>query len=181
MIKARSTNHLLQSPAYPKILEEYNKLFKETGGKVNDKKFWEEYVKPRVENYPLPTWYGFIRRFKNDIQGLIVVGEPCGTTAAIQEMNLHQNLLSNEIATQRGIKSALNLGAQFYENLWNKYQTNPETLTDFEKRVLADALHKAMKSQDSRIHAIGAIKENDREQAKFDRAFQGAAFNEEKE
>jgi hypothetical protein len=33
-----------------------------------------------------------------------------------------------------------------------------------------------MKAQDSRIHALGKVREDKREQDKFDRAFSGAAY-----
>lgn len=180
MIRARSTNILVSSPVYPRILEEYNAQFKATGGRVNNRKFWDEVIHPVLPTYNINTWFSFIRRFKSDSLGMIPA-RPLDagiTKPPEQEIELHQNLLSNEIATQKGIKSALNLGAKFYEDLWQKYQTAPETLTLFEQRILADSLHKAMKSQDSRIHAIGKMKEDSREQAKFERAFEGAAFKE---
>ena len=35
---------------------------------------------------------------------------------------------------------------------------------------------KGMKAQDSRIHAVGKLREDNREQERFDKAFSGASF-----
>ena len=85
------------------------------------------------------------------------------------------NIVSNQEATQRGISYALNLGAKFYEDLMTKYRNDPNSLTAYEQRIMSDSIFKAMKSQDSRIHALGKVREDSREQAKFEHAFQDAA------
>ncbi len=177
-MKARSTNRLATSPAYSKILYEYNRQFQETAGRMSDKKFYENFVATEVKNYGLAAWYGFLKRFKSQATGLLPI-EVSDSTKIIgtdQEAALSKTIRSNEIATQEGISHALNLGAEFYKMLWKKYQEDPESLTDFEKKIFADAMFKAMKAQDSRIHALGKVRQDNRDQARFERAFGEAAY-----
>ena len=94
MIKARSSNILMSNPAYPRILEEYNLLFKETGGRVNNKKFYEDVIKPSIPSYNINTWYSFLNRFKSNTRGILnanIVTERT-TTPPVGEIELHQNL-----------------------------------------------------------------------------------------
>lgn len=191
MVIPTPRNVLVNSPHYGAILKEYNERFanargggKKMGGrKINDTKFWKEVICPVVPEYKLMSWYQFLRRWKSaagleTLAKTPLIPQLSQPIDSLEQQNILSNaLISNEIATQKGIKNALNLGAKFYENLWQKYQIDPGTLTVFEQRVLADSLHKAMKSQDSRIHAIGVIKQDGREEARFEHAFDDAAFN----
>ena len=60
-------------------------------------------------------------------------------------------------------------------SLLKKYKDAPEKLETWEKKILADSLFKAMKAQDSRIHAIGKVRDDGREEEKLNRAFEDAA------
>lgn len=181
-IRAKPSNRIVASPAYSRILAEYNARFKASDGHVNEKEFWTQVVAPAVPGYALQSWYTFLKRFKSVTMGLlpatVVTGLQETTEKSDTELELARTLLSNDQATQQGITTALNLGTTFYKDLYDKYKTDPKSLTPFENKVLADALHKAMKSQDSRIHAIKSIKEDGREQKKFDRAFSKGAYSE---
>lgn len=179
----RPDNTLVISPHYAEILKEYNKQYTEKKGKMNDGKFFKEFIEPRVPGYKLMTWYKFLRRWK-DASGLSVLAKiplqpeqpHIGELSDVEEqqLELKKTFLANEQATQQGIQNALNLGALFYAELWRKYSTGLP-LTTFEQKCLADALFKAMKSQDSRIHAIGKIKQDNRDEERFNRAFGDAA------
>ena len=181
-LKVSPLNILANSDHYPKILYEYNKEFLEKG-KVNNKKFYEEVIKPCLPTYHIQTWYGFLKRFKTS-RGIVVIEKVNISHNLLsnnedQEKNLEKNLLSNSQATQEGIKAALNSGAMFYKQLWERYNRDRNSLTVFEQGCLKDAMFKAMKSQDSRIHAVGKIREDTREQALFDRAFSDASYSDE--
>lgn len=172
-----STNKLMTSPHAYEILREYNRLL-QRDGKVNRLKFYRDVILPKIPDYDQNSWYGFLNRAyeKTGASNLpLPVPDEQELLKTHQLGELQTALVTNEVATQKGISMALNLGARFYELLLQKFETTPELLTEFEKRVLADSLHKAMKSQDSRIHAIGKVREDGREQAKFERAFRSAA------
>ncbi len=172
-----STNKLMTSDHGYEILREYNERLKRDG-KINRLAFYREFILPRIPDYDVNSWYGFLSRTYKKI-GSSKLPIPLPDETQLEKTHLTGELvntmLSNEIATQKGIKNALNLGAMFYEALYKKYIEHPDDLTEFEKRVLADSLFKSMKAQDSRIHALGKVREDDREQAKFERAFRGAA------
>lgn len=171
-MRALATNKLATSPAYPKILQQYNERL-QRDGKVNNKKFFEEVIKPEIPSYSLQSWYFFLKRFKMQT-GLVaaeVVPSHGGTLAdaAESEGAVSRTLLSNQEATAQAIQRALNIGndrlAQIMEN--------PQLMT---AKEAIDLIFKAMKAQDSRIHAIGKVREDNREQERFDRAFSGAAY-----
>lgn len=175
--KSRIASH----PKYAVILHQYNEWL-QRDGKVNSLKFFNEVIHPVFPEFHVQSWYLFVRKFKTSA-GLIAAqalgqGEAAAGTNADRELQTTARaMLTNDQATQRGISTALNLGAAFLEKLWKKYNETPETLTDFERRCLSDAMFKAMKAQDSRIHAIGKVREDNRQQARFDKAFEGAAFD----
>lgn len=169
--KPLSLNKLASSPHYDQILSEYN-IRLEKDGKVNNKKFYEEVVSGLVPGYSMRGWYAYIKRYtltaKKAAEAAknITFGIP---PAIVSEEKLEKTMLSNQQATQAGIQAALNLGGQALLELLQ----NPQLLTP-EKR--ADIMFKAMRAQDSRITAIKSIREDDREQKKFDRAFDNAAY-----
>jgi len=159
---------------YVRILEKYNNLL-EHDGKVNAAKFFREEIVPLVPGYSASSWFSYLQRTKT-AAGLIRIRAAGSLTPSTeQETRLTGNIVSNQEATQRGISYALNLGAKFYEDLMTKYRNDPNSLTAYEQRIMSDSIFKAMKSQDSRIHALGKVREDSREQAKFEHAFQDAA------
>ena len=174
-VKALSTNVLATSPQYGNILQEYNRQMKEHG-KVNAAKFHREVIAPLVPGYSKASWYQFLRRFKTTA-GLAAAnvavmqgrGNSEGPSGEIEEANLEQNLMSNEMATQIGIQRALNIGAERLKEIME----NPELMTPKEA---IDLLFKAMKAQDSRIGAIGKIREDNRQEEAMQRAFKDAAY-----
>ncbi len=176
--KSRLASH----PKYAVILHQYNEWL-QRDGKVNSLKFFNEVIHPVFPEFHVQSWYLFVRKFKTSA-GLIAAQAgtqqqiAAGSNADIALQETARTLLTNDQATQRGIHTALNLGAAFYEALWKKYNEAPETLTDFEKRCLSDSMFKAMKAQDSRIHAIGKVREDNRNQARFDHAFKNAGMDE---
>jgi hypothetical protein len=166
-----SRNALVNSPHYGAILKEYNEQYAAKKGKVSDKKFHEEFIVPMVPEYKLMSWYQFLRRWK-DAAGLSIAAKipllPAADPIAQQEA-----LLANEQATQRGIALMLNIGRLTLEELLS----NPAELAKMPLKERVDLLTKAMKAQDSRIHAVGKIREDNRDQARFEQAFGGAAMN----
>lgn len=165
------------NPKFPAILQQYNLLL-QAHGKVNTSKFFKEIVQPDMPEVSFSSWYEFLRRFKtvNGIQPVTYVKAPEEKLLTEAQRELANTLRANDEATQIGVKSALNLGARFFEMLWLKYTETPENLSTFEKKVLSEALFKTMKAQDSRIHAIGKVKADSREEEKMARAFDESAF-----
>jgi hypothetical protein len=172
MIKVKPTNRIVNSPAYPKILSQYNDILKNFG-RVNNKKFYEDVIKKEIPSYALQSWYEFVKRFKTE-KGLM---EACPVTVENldnkidQENSLAVTILSNQEATAKLIQSTLNVSAEASKRLLE----HPEELTDTDRKLIEIGF-KAMKAQDSRIHAIKSIREDGREAAKFDRAFDNAAY-----
>lgn len=173
-MKALATNKLANSPAYPKILNKYNEILQQEG-KVNNKKFYEQYILPEIPSYHLQSWYAFLKRFKLEA-GLVVaevlpadVGPHAANEKAPAVEALRTTLLTNSEATSKGIQMALNIATDRLQQIME----NPQLMT---AKEAIDLLFKAMKAQDSRIHAVGKIREDNREQEKMDRAFAGAQY-----
>lgn len=163
---------MTSSPAYQRILHEYNNRLK-TDGRVNNKKFYEEIVSPAISNYSLQAWYQFVNRFKSEA-GLIVA-EVVSHNNGLEikkdaDAEVTKTLMTNQAATATLIQSTLNISADAARRILE----NPQLLTEKEKIEIG---LKAMKAQDSRIHAIGKLREDNREQEKFDRAFSDSQFD----
>lgn len=169
-MKALYTNKLASSPHYARILDEYNELLA-ARGKVNNLKFYRDVILPVIPNYHPQSWYQFLRRFKSTagLMAVQVVNQTPNTIRRDAENKLQNTFLSNEVATQMGIQYALNIGAAALEEL----MANPQLMTT---KDAIDLLFKAMKAQDSRIGAVAKVKQDDRRQAMFQRAFAQAAY-----
>ncbi len=169
-MKALSTNKLAASPAYSRILHEYNEILTREG-KVNNFKFYREVILPVLPKYHLQSWYQFLRRFKTTI-GLVavqVVRQSPNAIVGDGENRLENTLLSNEIASQLGIQRALNIGAERLKELLE----NPQLMT---AKDAIDLLFKAMKAQDSRVNAVAKIKQQSRKEIEFEKSFNDAAY-----
>lgn len=161
-------------PQYPRILALYNDEFQKNNGNVNNLKFYRDVIKPVFPEFGMQSWYQFLARHRT-VTGLIVA-QALNTLPAISkgeaEEQFSKNLLTSEMATQIGINTALNVGAIAFKEIID----DPDVLKKIPPEKRAEFLFKAMKAQDSRIHALGKVREDSREQAKFERAFEGAAF-----
>jgi len=179
--RAISTNRLVNSKHYGTILKEYNRQFAENNGKVNSRQFLKDFIAPLIPDYPEASWYKFLKRFKSaaGIEAARQVGKiytlpklPTGN-ALEETRNLEVALLENARATTEGIQSALNIGAETLREIFNGERIS--LMSDKDK---IDLLFKAMRAQDSRINAIARIKQDSREEKKFQKAFDDAAFGE---
>lgn len=165
---------IARHPQYAFIISKYRESFIANGGKVNEKLFWETYIRPVVANYGLTAWYQFIQKFRKQtglIAAQVSAANQVGPKTA-EEGKLVTAMMTNEAATQLGINSALTLGAKALEALLS----DSEALAKMSPKERADMLFKAMKAQDSRIHAIGKLKEDNREEKKFNRVFGSGAL-----
>jgi hypothetical protein len=170
-MKALPTNRLATSPHYQKILHQYNNEYERTGGRVNDSKFYRDIILPLIPGYHLQSWYQFLRRFKTNagLVAVTVVNEGPRSIAKHEEKRLEQNTVDNEVATQMGINLALNIGAERLKEIFE----NPEIVTTKEA---SDLFFKAMKAQDSRIHAISKVKETNQKEEALQRLFNEAVY-----
>jgi len=166
-MKVDIRNVIGKSPFYAEILTAYN-FWLSRDGKVNNKKFFEEVIQSKIPNYGMRSWYNFVKNYTTE-NGL----QPSNQTIDTPPEEIHQEIqttmLSNQEATARLIRSALNISA----NAAAKIAANPELLSNKEKLEIGI---KAMKAQDSRIHAVGKLREDNREQERFDRAFSDASY-----
>lgn len=169
--RALPSNRLVNSRAYPKILSMYNDLLTKEG-RVNAKKFYEQFVKPEIPSYGISGWYDFLKRYKTP-QGLVAtsVSPEAREDKEIAEGEHKVVMLTNQEATARLISGILNISAAAALEIVN----DPSKLTP-EKRIELGL--KAMRSQDSRIHAVGKLREDNREQERFDAAFAGSSYEE---
>lgn len=170
-MKALPRNILANHPAYAKILHQYNELLVKKG-KVNNKLFYEEVILPEIPHYSLQSWYQFLKRFKT--QAGLIAAEVVDTSPAEIKLDgegkVVASLLSNGQATISLLQSALNISAQAAKDILE----NPHLLSAKERMEIG---LKAMKAQDSRMHAVGKLREDNREQERFDRAFNDASYS----
>lgn len=173
------TNKLVTSPHFSEILRLYNEEYRQRAGKVNEKKFYEDHVKPVVSGYSLPSFYQFLARFK-DASGIVILEKlnnslPMEVQPAVipsadeSSQSLQKTMLSITEAEQQGIALALNIAV-------DKLKTLEQDPTKISFKDAIDFLFKGMKARDSRIHAIGKVREDNREQEKMDRAFEAAQY-----
>lgn len=169
-MKALSTNILVNHPAYPKILDAYNTLWT-TQGKVNDKKFYEEVILREIPTYKLQTWYSFLERFKTayGISKAEITENGPASVDRMAETGVAKAILTVKEAETRGIAAALNIASDRLEEILK----DPTKMT---AKDAIDLLFKAMKARDSRIHAIGKVREDNREEEKLNRAFSDSAY-----
>ncbi len=187
-LSALHTNRLVTHPAYAKILAQYNERL-QTNGKVNNKKFYEEVIVPALPGYALQTWYSFLKRFVSpdgiiaaevlnprSIEASLLQPSPAvagsgvvPTTSQNAIGEVRKTIASNQDATARGIQLALNIGNDRLKEIIE----NPQLMS---AKDAIDLLFKAMKAQDGRVRAIGKVREDNREQEKFDRAFDNEAY-----
>lgn len=141
---------------------------------MNDKKFYEVYIAPIVSDWSYKSWAAFILKFRKTagIAASFAVQAVTATAPTIENKKLERAMMTNEAATQLGINSALSIGAKALDELLK----DPLKLALLTPVARTELLFKAMKAQDSRIHAIGKLKEDGREQAKFDKTFGSAAY-----
>ena len=169
-MRALKTNKLVSHPAYAKIINQYNERLI-IDFRVNSKKFYENVILPEIPTYKLQSWYKFLKRFKTTA-GLISVqvinGGP-NTIKNSEENDLLNNLASNQVATELGIRRALNIGADRLKEIL----ANPQLMT---AKDAVELLFKAMRAQDSRINAISKVRKDTREEERFQRAFDEAAY-----
>jgi hypothetical protein len=176
MLKAQKTNKLVNHPAYEKILYQYNEVLKKDG-RVNNKKFYEEVVKKEIPSYHMQSWYYFLKRFKTDTALLpaevvpMPVGGVKGSFGEAVVGATSATILNNKEATASAISKALNIGNARLQEMME----NPQLMS---AKDAIDLVFKAMKAQDSRIHAIGKVREDNREEAKLEHAFSDASYGE---
>lgn len=169
--KVQPNNRLVNSLAYPIILSQYNELLK-TQGKVNNKKFYEEVITQSIPNYSAQAWYQFVKRFKTPVGLVATTVSELPLNAAEEAKNeVEVTMKTNQEATASLISRILNIS----DIAARKIIENPD-LIPIEKQIELGL--KGMKAQDSRIHAVGKLREDNREQEKFDRAFDAASFGE---
>lgn len=169
-------NRLARSEHFEEIIRLYREQFEASGGKLNEGIFYKQHIAPRVPGFKLNSWYQFLRRFRNSDRTISLQKVNDSAKEVIiekkSETALANTILDNQTATQKGISIALTLGAQALEELLSK----PELLAKLTPAQRAKFLFDAMKAQDSRIKAIRTIREDNRDQQKFDHAFSGAAY-----
>lgn len=167
-MRVLSTNILANHEAYPKILAAYNMLLKEKG-RVNDKNFYETVVLKEIPEYKMSSWYKFLRKFKTEA-GIVPVHSNAPVLHGEEGQALATSMLSNHEATQRAIALALNISADALQ----KIIEDPTSLSP-DKR--AELFLKVMKAQDGRVKALGMMRADNREQERFDRMMDSAAFS----
>lgn len=171
--RAYASNRLASHLAYPKILSEYNARLARDG-KVNAKKFYEEIVSKEIRDYSMSAWYQFLKRFETP-QGLSVMGvkprEGSLTTSegAPVEDETKIIIVDNQRATADMIQRVLNISAHAAQAVLD----DPD-LIPYEKRIELGL--KVMKAQDSRVKAIGGMRADMRDQERFERAQDSAAY-----
>ena len=167
--KENERKSLKRHPAYPKILAQYNQLLSDDG-KVNKKKFFLEVVQKEIPTFKLQNWYYFVKNFSDDL-GFDPIEVIPGHKGEIQEAEeqVTTTLLSNQQALQDSISNAMNISAQALQEI----MANPESVPPAKR---AELFLKVMKAQDSRVKTAGAMRADNREQEKYDRAINNAAF-----
>jgi len=174
--RANKNNKLVNSPHYGTILKEYNEQFAANGGKVNGLQFFKDVILPLMPDYPLRSWYLILKRFKSaaGLEASRQIGKDITLPKVdpIEEQaNLENALLNNARATTEGIQAALNVGMEALKKI-----SDPDYFSTLKDKDKIDLLFKAMRAQDSRINAIARIKQDSREEVKFQKAFDSAAF-----
>lgn len=158
-----SQNTLAASHFYHEIITKFNELLS-SNGRVNKKKFFLEEIAPKVPNYSQGAFYKYLSRIQKASNSLLPIAQ-----ASQAETRLIENLRDSAEATRIGITAALNIGSDALEEILN----NPQS-TSVLQRV--ELLFKAMNAQNNRINALAALRQDRREEVKFQKTFADAAY-----
>lgn len=169
MAEFLTTNPIVTHPSYAEILHDYNEILR-TGKKVSQLKFHREVVSVKIPTCSYRSWHYFIKKLENP-HALPAVPETI-VAANVERTELSNILLSNQQATEQGLQAALNIGSIALRDLFN----DPIALARMPKEKLADLMFKAMKAQDSRVHAIGRMKDDRRAEEKFNRLLNNGTY-----
>ena len=162
-------NKIASSKYYPEILKEFNDIFARDG-KVNKKKFYTEFVLPRIK-ISYQGFMAFIGKFETEagLAATAVLDRVAPATPVVEENRTIATLRDSAIATREGIARALNIGMDALQEIIE----NPHLISPKDRAML---LFAAMKAQDSRISATAKVRSDLREQVKFNKTFSRAAF-----
>jgi len=166
----RSNNKIARSKFYPEILQEYNTRFARDG-KINKRLFFREVVQPRID-ISYEAFRQFISKFETEagLQAVAIIDRiNTGVKVGDIETKTIVALKDSAIATRDGIAKALNIGLEALQEIID----HPELLSAKDRATL---LFQAMKAQDSRMNAAAKISQDQREQVKFNKMFNRAAY-----
>jgi hypothetical protein len=140
---------------------------------VNNKRFYEEVILKEIPTYNIQSWYYFLKRFRvaNGIEAVTNLPSLTPEEKTVAEQTVGETMLNNKEATASAISKALNIGNTRLKEIIE----NPQLMS---AKDAIDLVFKAMKAQDSRIHAIGKVHEDNREEFKLEKAFADQAYNE---
>lgn len=167
-MRASPKNILVTHRSYEKIITAYNEELKRDG-KVNNLDFFRRVVEPEIPGYKSQSWYQFLKRYKTNVGIMAAFVPSAAVPVPTADEALATTMMTNNVATAKLVSSLLNISADAAADIL----ANPHLITP-EKRIELGI--KIMKAQDSRIHAVGKLREDTREQEKFDRAFESANF-----
>lgn len=170
---------IAKRPGYVEVIREYDRQLRAAlaeGKKVNKRAFYRDIVRPAIPDLSEQGWYTHIRRFKDSAalvtaQALAATGTPDDRDPAEVGESIEQTMVSSQEATRLGIQMALNIGSKRLK----KILENPELMTNKEA---SDLLFKAMKAEDSRVGAMGKLRQDLREEERFQKAFGDAQYDE---
>ncbi len=165
MIPFTSQNALVTSPFYQEIIGKFNEVILKNG-KLNKSKFYREEIAAKVPGYSRDSFYKFLGKFQKTAASALPA--PINTP---NETRLMENLRDSAEATRLGIAAAINIGTEALEELLN----DPKKASTLQR---VELLFKAMNAQNNRINAIAALRQEKREQAKFQKTFNEAAYAE---
>lgn len=165
MISFTAGNKIANSPFYEEIITKFNEEISKNG-RVNKSKFFLEHVGPKIPGCSRDAFYNFVKKFQTSKTALLPAA-----IATPNETRLIENLRDTAQATKIGIAAALNIGADALEEILK----NPQSVSPLQR---VELLFKAMNAQNNRINAIAALRQEKREQAKFQKTFNEAAYAE---
>ena len=146
-----------------------------SNGTAHANQFYEDVVFKHCPDTKRKTWLNLAIKLKKSFEAkreLIAINQDTELLSVDGKSNAANNpnaMVKSELATLAGVKTALNIG---YEAL-RQIRANPSILPIKDR---AELLFRAMAAQNERIKALATMKQEEREEKKFQKSFAEAAY-----
>lgn len=151
-------------PQRQEIIDKFNEEVAKNGG-VNKTEFYNTHIAPILPDFKKEAWFKTIRALERNKKVDLPPEKP--KTEIV--FTPGSALVAPAESTREGIKVALNIGREALEQI----RENPHLVPPYTRAKL---LFDAMNAQNNRINAIAAIRQDRREEAKFQKTFDAATY-----
>ena len=168
-----STNSVINHAKYQEIAALLRERIVAGGGKVNAAKFYREVIASEAPDITYKAWTHYMAKLKAIDPGFESLASPKTLSPAIAAtVDISTIIADGRRATESGLNSMIHIGAKALESIIR----DPALMERLPLKDRIMLLPLAMKAQDSRVHAIGRMKDDRRAEEKFNRLLNNGTY-----